>query len=94
MNLGRERSIQDLGRWASWVDHTPTPDPRRGCQVVGASQACKREVAEGWPRQADPPGHLQAALGQVVRAQAGRVEAWPQGPWRAPLGAANRLGPP
>ena len=27
-------------------------------------------------------------------AQAGRVEAWPRGPWRAPLGAANRLVPP
>ena len=54
----------------------------------------QREVPEGWPRQADPPRHLQATLSQVVRAQAGRVEAWPQGPWRAPLGAANRLGPP
>ena len=53
----------------------------------------QREVPEGWPRQADPLGHLQAALSQVVRAQAGSVEAWPQDPWRAPLGAANRLGP-
>ena len=36
----------------------------------------QREVPEGWPRQADTPGHLQATLSQVVRAQAGRVEAW------------------
>ena len=53
----------------------PTPDHRAGrgwggCQVVGACQACKREVAERWPKLADPPGHLQASLSQAVRAQA------------------------
>ena len=59
--LGRARSIQDLGRYASWMRHRPTLDPRRGCQAVGACQACKREVAEGWPRQVDLPGHLEAS---------------------------------
>ena len=45
--LGRVKSIQDLGREASWVGHRPTSDPRRGCQEVGACQTCKREVAGG-----------------------------------------------
>ena len=52
------------------MGHRPTPDPSRGCQAVGAFQACKREVPEGWPRQADPRGYLQATLSQVVTAQA------------------------
>ena len=46
-SLGRVKSIQDLGREASWVGHRPTSDPRRGCQEVGACQTCKREVAGG-----------------------------------------------
>ena len=59
--LGRVRSIQDLDRQASWVGHRPTLDPRRVCQVVRACQACKREVAEGWPRQVDLSGYLEAS---------------------------------
>ena len=81
------------------MGHRPTPDPRRGCQVVGACKACKREVAEGLSRQADPLGHLEASPkpggeGQT-RAwliQAGGVEAGLTGPWRASLGAPNCMG--
>lgn len=67
--------------------------------MVGACKACKREVAEGLSRQADPLGHLEASPkpggeGQT-RAwliQAGGVEAWLTGPWRASLGAPNCMG--
>lgn len=37
----------ELDRQARWVVHRPTPDPRRGCQVVGAGPGTPRVVPEG-----------------------------------------------
>ena len=58
---------------------------------VGGMPGPQREVPEAWPRQVDPPGHLEAALREVVRAEA---RAWLGGSWRPPLEAVNQLGPP
>lgn len=73
--LGRVGSVLELGRQARWVGRRPTPDPRRGRQVLGAGPGMPKEVPEGWPRQADllegpadPP--LRRYLSQVVSAQA------------------------
>lgn len=59
--LGRVGSALELGRQARWVVCKYTPDPRRGCWVVGAGSGMPRGVPEGWPRQADSPGDSQAS---------------------------------
>jgi len=65
--LGRVRASRSWAvRQVGWVTGPHLPGG-------GGMPGTQREVPEGWPRQADPLGHLQAALSQVVRAQA---RAW------------------
>lgn len=56
--LGRVKSAPELGRQARWVGRGPTPDPGRGCRMLGAGPGMPRGVPEGCPRQADPLGDL------------------------------------
>ena len=62
MRASRSWAVRQVG----WVTGPHLPGG-------GGMPGTQREVPEGWPRQADPLGHLQTALSQVVRAQA---RAW------------------
>lgn len=67
--------------------------------VGGMPSMQKGEVAERWPKLADPRSSAGLAKpgGEAqarAPAQAGRVEAWPGSPLEGSIGAANHLGPP
>jgi len=80
-----------LGRKARCVGHRPTPDPRKGCQELGACQAHKEKYQKHGLGRSIPQDIWRPALREVVRAEA---RAWLGGFWRPPLEAVNQLGPP
>lgn len=79
-------SALQLDRQARWVVHRPTPDPRRGCQVVGAGPGTPRDSTRRVTQAGRPiTGPVRPALEKVSEpggeclgqslAQGGRVGA-------------------
>ena len=68
--LGRRMSIQDLGRKASCVGHRPTPDPRKGYQVVRGSRPSKGKYQKHGLGRKIPKDIWRPALNQVKGAKA------------------------
>ena len=67
-HFDRRRNIKDLDTHASSISNRPTPDPRKGYQVVRGSRPSKGKYQKHGLGRKIPKDIWRPALSQVVRA--------------------------